>query len=256
MRYLALGLLGMSGLLSAATVDNKPDALLIAPNVYKLAFENERIRVLSFVTEPGQKWPVHSHPDSLAVSLSEYSVRNIIPGQGPTERHSNPGDVRWIPATAHMGENMGTTEMRGVIVELKDAAADMSAEQKAALAGFQAMLDGLGKRDKAAMMAQLLPGGSATLMRKGKPAQMSFDMLADRLSQPGKELHEERIHDAKVLIDGDVATIWASFEFLVDGKVDHCGRDIANMVQVDGRWLIAAIEDNGRTDCGAHAKTP
>jgi hypothetical protein len=252
MRYLALGLLGMSGLLSAATTDNKSDALLVAPNVYKLAFENERIRVLSFVTEPGQKWPLHSHPDSLTVSLSEYSVRNLSPGQAPTERHSKSGDVRWIPATAHLGENTGSTEMRGVIVELKDPVAELNAEQKAALASFQAMLDGLGKRDKAAMMAQLMPGGGAILMRKGKPAQMTFEMLTDRLSQPGKEMHEERIHDAKVLVDGDVGTVWAPFEFLVDGKIDHCGRDIANMIRVDGHWLIAAIEDNGRTDCPDH----
>jgi hypothetical protein len=78
---------------------------------------------------------------------------------------------------------------------LTDSAA-MSADQDAALAGFQAMLDGLGKRDKAAMLAQLLPGGGAVLMRNGKPAQMTFEVLADRLSQPGKETHEERVHDA------------------------------------------------------------
>jgi hypothetical protein len=250
MRCVILALLGVSGFLSAATVD-KSDALLVAPNVYKLAFENERIRVLSFATEPGQKWPLHSHPDSVAISLSEYSVRNIIPGQTPTERHSKLGDIRWIPATAHMGENTGSTPMRGVIVELKDPVTAMSMEQKSALASFQALLDGLGKRDKAAMMAQLLPGGGAILMRNGKPAQMTFEVLTDRLSQPGKEAHEERIHDAVVHVDGDVGTVWAPFEFLVDGKIDHCGRDIANMVRVDGRWLIAAIEDNGRTNCSA-----
>ncbi len=125
-----------------------------------------------------------------------------------------------------------------------------TAEEKAALASFQAMLDGLGRRDKAAMMAQLLPGGTATLMRKGKPLQMTFEALTDRLSQPGPETHEERIHDALVRVDGDVAVVWAPFDFLVDGKVDHCGRDIVNLVRVDGRWLIAAIADNGRTDCG------
>jgi hypothetical protein len=251
MHCVTLALLGVSGFLSAATVDTKSDALLVAPNVYKLAFENERVRVLSFVTEPGQKWPLHSHPDSVAISLSEYSVRNIIPGQALTERHSKLGDLRWIPATAHMGENTGTTEMRGLIVELKDdPVISMNADQKAALASFQAMLDGLGKRDKSAMMAQLLPGGGAILMRNGKPAQMTFEALTDRLSRPGKETHEERIHDAVLHVDGDVGTLWAPFEFLVDGKIDHCGRDIANLVRVDGRWLIAAIEDNGRTDCG------
>jgi hypothetical protein len=136
------------------------------------------------------------------------------------------------------------------MAEIKDGAAVMSADQKAALASFQAMLDGLGKRDKAAMQAQLLPGGGAVLMRNGKPVQMTLEMLADRVSQPGKETHEERIHDAIVHVDGDVAIVWAPFEFLVDGKIDHCGRDIANMVRVDDRWLVAAIEDNGRKDCG------
>jgi hypothetical protein len=252
MRYLILSLLCASGLLSAAPVDGKKDSLLVAPDVYKLAFENERVRVLSFVTQPGQKWALHSHPDSLAVSLSEYSVRNIVPGQAPTERHSKLGDVRWVPATAHMGENMGTTEMRGLMVELKDPVPSASIEEKAALASFQAMLDGLGKRDKAAMMAQMLPGGSAVLMRKGKPAQMTFEVLTDRLSQPGPATHEERIHDAVVHVDGDVATVWAPFEFLVDGKIDHCGRDIANLVRIDGRWVIASIEDNGRPNCGDH----
>jgi hypothetical protein len=250
MRYLILSLMCASGLLCAAPAENKKDALAAAPDVYKVVFENERVRVLSFLTQPGQKWPLHSHPDSLAVSLSEYSVRNLAPAQAPSERHSRLGDVRWIPASSHTGENMGTTEMRGLIVELKNPAPSASIEEKAVLASFQTMLDGLGKRDKAMMMAQMLPGGSAVLMRKGKPAQMSFEMLTDRLSQPGPASHEERIHDAVVHVDGDVATVWAPFEFLVDGKVDHCGRDIVNLVRTDGRWVIASIEDNARSDCG------
>jgi len=28
--------------------------------------------------------------------------------------------------------------------------------------------------------------------------------------------------------------------------------NLPTYIRVDGRWLIAAIEDNGRTDCGAH----
>ncbi len=120
MRYLGLVCLLLSGALMASPTSSEGDAVRVAPQVYKVVFENERVRVLSFITEPGQTWPLHAHPDSVAVSLSEYSVRNIIPGQAPTERHSKPGDVRWIQATSHIGENSGTTEMRGVIVELKE----------------------------------------------------------------------------------------------------------------------------------------
>lgn len=130
------------------------------------------------------------------------------------------------------------------------SAVAVSAESHAVIASFQAMLDGLAKRDKKAMMKQLLPGGSATLMRDGKPVQLSFEALTDRLSQPGTAAHEERIHDALVRVDDDVAIIWTPFEFLLDGKVDHCGRDIVSLVRVEGRWLIAAIGDNSRTECG------
>jgi hypothetical protein len=37
----------------------------------------------------------------------------------------------------------------------------------------------------------------------------------------------------------------------VDGKVDHCGTDLFNLVRTDGKWLIASVADTGRKDCGA-----
>lgn len=130
------------------------------------------------------------------------------------------------------------------------AAKGAAAQEKAVLASFQAVLDGLAKRDKAVILAQLLPGGNATLMRNGKPVQLTFEAFADRLSQPGSETREERIYDPLVRIDDNVAIVWARFELLIDGKLDHCGRDIVQLVRVDGRWLIAAIGDNSRSDCG------
>jgi len=124
-----------------------------------------------------------------------------------------------------------------------------SAEEQAVLAAFHAVLDGLAHRDRAAILAPLLPGGTATLMRNGKPVQLTFEALAERLSQPGAASHEERIRDPLVRIDDNVAIVWAPFEFLIDGKVDHCGRDSVQLVRVDGHWLIASIADNSRTDC-------
>ena len=44
-------------------------------------------------------------------------------------------------------------------------------------------------------------------------------------------------------IDNDLAVVWAPFEFLVDGKVDHCGTDLFYLARVDGKWLIAAVAD-------------
>ena len=125
-----------------------------------------------------------------------------------------------------------------------------SAEQQAILAPITQMFDGMAKRDAAAIKKPLLSGGMMVLMRDGKPSQMTFDDFADRVGKPGTTQIQERIHDPLVRIDHDLAVVWAPFEFLVDGKVDHCGTDLFTVVRTDGKWVIASIADTGRNDCG------
>jgi Putative lumazine-binding len=126
-----------------------------------------------------------------------------------------------------------------------------SNEDQAVLAPINAMFDAMAKRDAAALKKPLLAGGTMVLMRDGKPTQLTFDAFADLVAQPGKAQIEERIHDPLVRVDNDLAVVWAPFEFLVDGKVDHCGTDLFNLVRADGKWLIASIADTGRKDCSA-----
>jgi len=126
-----------------------------------------------------------------------------------------------------------------------------SAEEQAVLAPIHAMFDGMSKRDAAAIKAPTLPGGTMVLMRDGKPTQMTFEAFADRVGKPGPTQIEERIHDPLVRIDNDLAVVWAPFDFFVDGKVDHCGTDLFNLVRVDGRWVIASVADTGTKACPA-----
>jgi hypothetical protein len=122
-------------------------------------------------------------------------------------------------------------------------------EEQAVLAPVKAMFDGMAKRDAVAIKEPLLPGGTMVLMRDGTPTQMTFEDFAARVGKPGKTQIEERIHDPLIRIDNDLAVVWAPFEFLVDGKVDHCGTDLFNIVRKDGKWLIASVADTGRKDC-------
>ncbi len=64
-----------------------------------------------------------------------------------------------------------------------------SPEDQAVLAPVQALFAGMANRDAAAIRAPLLPGGSLTLMRDGKPVQMSFDDFAARVAKPGTDAH-------------------------------------------------------------------
>ena len=124
-------------------------------------------------------------------------------------------------------------------------------DDQAVLAPIQAMFAGMSARDAAAIKAPTLPGGTMVLMRDGKPAQMTFEAFADRVGKPGKNQIEERIHDPLIRIDNDLAVVWAPFDFYVDGKINHCGTDLFNMVRQNGEWRIASVADTSRSHCPA-----
>jgi hypothetical protein len=124
-----------------------------------------------------------------------------------------------------------------------------SPDDQAVLAPIQAMFAGMSARDAAAIRKPTMPGGVMVLMRDGKPVQMTFEDFATRVGKPGKEQIEEKIHDPLVRIDNDLAVVWAPFDFLIDGKVSHCGTDLFNLVLQDGEWRIASIADTSRNDC-------
>lgn len=136
-----------------------------------------------------------------------------------------------------------------LVMVLATHAFAQSAEEQAVLAPIHAMFDGMSKRNAAAIKAPLLPGGTMVLMREGKPVQMTFEAFADRVRKSGTTRIEERIHSPLVRIDNDLAMVWAPFDFLVDGKVDHCGTDLFALVRVDRRWMIASVADTSTETC-------
>jgi Putative lumazine-binding len=123
------------------------------------------------------------------------------------------------------------------------------AQDVSVLTPIDAMFQGMTDRNPAAIKAAALPGTVLILMRDGKPEQMTIEVFAEHLSKPGKTHIEERIHDPLVRIDHDLAMVWAPFEVLIDGKPDHCGTDLFNLVHTGGKWLIAGIADTGTKLC-------
>jgi quercetin dioxygenase-like cupin family protein len=89
------------------------------PDLYKVIFENERVRVLEYRDTPGQRTHPHRHPDSVMYTLS--SFRRTIHADG---RHIDvdlgAGDVRWLPAQEHTGVNIGSTPTHTLFIELKE----------------------------------------------------------------------------------------------------------------------------------------
>jgi hypothetical protein len=91
------------------------------PENYRVAFENERVRVLEYTDGPGHTTSEHHHPDSVMITASAF--RRRLSSNGKTIEVELPAGVaRWMPAQDHSGENIGVTDTHTFFVELKEAA--------------------------------------------------------------------------------------------------------------------------------------
>jgi quercetin dioxygenase-like cupin family protein len=98
------------------------DPAFTNPELYKVIFENERVRVLEYHDRPGDKTRPHRHPDSIMVTLTSFR-RRVSAGGREVDVELPAGQVRWLGAQEHSGENTGESPTNCVFVELKEPAA-------------------------------------------------------------------------------------------------------------------------------------
>ncbi|MET4098510.1 hypothetical protein ABIB37_000747 [Agrococcus sp. UYP10] len=95
------------------------DPVASNPHLYAVLFENERVRVLEYRDEPGERSTPHRHPDSVMVTLSAFD-RRLASGDRQIDLTLPSGAARWLAAQTHTGENIGTTPTHAIFVELKE----------------------------------------------------------------------------------------------------------------------------------------
>ena len=108
--------------MGAPTTERKPvtDPTVTDPDKYRVVFENERVRVLEYRDDPGQRTSPHEHPDSVMITLTGFT-RRLVSASGDTrEATLDPGEIRWLDAQVHSGENTGDAPTHVVFVELKE----------------------------------------------------------------------------------------------------------------------------------------
>ena len=95
------------------------DPTVTDPGLYTVAFENERVRVLEYRDAPGAITHPHRHPDSVMVTLSSFQ-RRVSSGGREADVALSAGQVRWVGAQEHVGENTGGTDTHVFFIELKE----------------------------------------------------------------------------------------------------------------------------------------
>jgi hypothetical protein len=98
------------------------DAAVVQPRAYRVAYENDRLRVLEFNSRPGMGvcgTGMHSHPAHLTILLSHAKVRATRPNGKTSLGENKLGDVFWSEAETHEVENITGKDTRALLVELK-----------------------------------------------------------------------------------------------------------------------------------------
>ncbi|MPZ78060.1 MAG: cytoplasmic protein [Deltaproteobacteria bacterium] len=93
------------------------------PDKYKVVLENERVRILEYRDKPGQKTKMHTHPDFVLQALAPFKRKLTLSNGKTMTREFKAGDIVWMNAQTHVGENIGETDTHVLITELKEPAA-------------------------------------------------------------------------------------------------------------------------------------
>ena len=116
-----------------------------------------------------------------------------------------------------------------------------------------AFFDGMRRGDSTAVRRTLAPaavfhgfGG-----KPGQPPTLEIESINGFLKAvgtPHSAVWDERVTFERVLIDANLASVWAPYEFYLRGKFSHCGYDSFQLVKLADGWKIAHIIDTRRKE--------
>jgi hypothetical protein len=115
-------LLALLPCLALADTARSQDPARIEPQHYRVALENDRLRVLEYRGGPGMGVcgeGMHSHPPHLTVALSSGQRRVRTPDGKVRVTEARLGNVFWSEAVTHEIENISDRDSHLLLVELK-----------------------------------------------------------------------------------------------------------------------------------------
>lgn len=102
-----------------APIASAQDAVKVDPTHYSVITENDRVRVLKIHYGAHEKSVMHSHPDSVAVFLTDAKVQFTGSDGKTNESQIKAGESLYTSAQVHLPENVGDQPMEAILVELK-----------------------------------------------------------------------------------------------------------------------------------------
>lgn len=98
-------------------VKQKPYAEVASPDFYKVLLQNEHVKILEMIHEPGQIDEWHRHPPESVYFEKGGTLKIHLPNGETIIKEVVDGEVMWNDAWTHQVENIGDTTVKAIIVE-------------------------------------------------------------------------------------------------------------------------------------------
>ena len=113
--------------------------------------------------------------------------------------------------------------------------------------------DGM-RRGDSTMVRRTLAQAAVFHGFSGKPGQAptleieNINEFLKAVGTPHAQVWDEQVKFERVLIDANLASVWAPYEFYLGSKFSHCGYDSFQLVKLADGWKIAHIIDTRRKE--------
>ena len=134
---------------------------------------------------------------------------------------------------------------RSALAQRGDVTQAMSSDTTAVLGAVQRLFDAINSGDTTILRGLLVPGMQLVALADPPPAtgraRIQSDSAFAQLLGARRQRYHERMWQPVVRIQGAIATVWAPYDFHVDGAFSHCGVDTFTLLHSEQGWQIATV---------------
>ncbi len=95
------------------------DPVKVDSSHYKVEFENDQVRAIRIHVGPHEKSPMHEHPESVVIFLTDGHGKFTFPDGKVEEVSWKAGEMAWFPAVKHQPENLSDQPLDIIQIEMK-----------------------------------------------------------------------------------------------------------------------------------------
>lgn len=125
---------------------------------------------------------------------------------------------------------------------LSQSKSNLEDEKEEVLATVELFFESLAKKDTTTLSRIMTENGQYYATGKNEDGNFiirrSHKKYIEKLPKIDGTI-VERIWEPKIMVQDEIATLWAEYDLYLDGEFSHCGVDAFSLIKKDGQWLIA-----------------